>query len=93
MIEKFLGTLAGDEEATRIQLVQVGEPGEVPTLELRMQRDCGELGWSTQRRMKLAAGQWRELRDALNMMDPDAREARRPAAPSDDARPALRLIG
>lgn len=94
MLEKMLGMLAGDEDGTRVQIVQVGEPGEVPTVEFRTQRECGDLGWATQRRVRLAPGQWSELRDALNMMDIDARQATR-ASSIEEKRPAhgLRLIG
>ena len=94
MIEKLLGLFEGSEDQTRVELVQVGEPGEVPTLELRLQCEAGELGWTTQRRIRLAAGQWADLRDALNMADLDVRHARREAAAIEPtARPALRLIG
>lgn len=75
-IEKTLGDLLGFDEDTRVELVQVGAPNEVPTLELRLKRDAGELGWLTHRRIRLAAGQIGALRDALNLMDPDARDAR-----------------
>ena len=73
--EKHLGTLAGDEDETRIELVQVAEPGETPTIEFRMQRHGDALGWVTHRRMRFAAGQVGKLRQALNMMDPDGRDA------------------
>lgn len=81
MIEKLLGILAGADEASRIELVQVGEPGELPTLELRMQHESGELGWLTHKRIALAPGQIPALRDALNLMDLDARDTRRQPAP------------
>ena len=74
-IEKFLGYLDGAHEESRVELVQVGQPGQTPTLEMRYQREGGSLGWVTQKRIKLAPGQVSELRDALNLMDPDAREA------------------
>lgn len=94
MIEKLLGMFEGGESETRVELVQVGEAGELPTLELRLQREAGELGWTTQRRIRLAPGQWGELRDALNMADLDVRQARHVApAASSVERPALRLIG
>lgn len=76
--EKNLGNLLGYGEETRIELVQVGDAGETPTLELRLERFAGELGWQTQRRIRLAAGQIGALRDALNLMDPDARDSRHP---------------
>ncbi len=90
MIERLLGTLAGDEEGTQVELMQVGAPGEVPTLELRYQRDCGELGWTTHKRIQVAPGQISALRDALNLMDRDAREARgaAPQAPTQRAQRA-----
>ena len=75
--EKHLGTLAGDENDSRIAVVQVAEPGETPTVEFRMQRHGDDLGWVTHRRMRFAAGQVGQLRDALNMMDPDGRDAER----------------
>jgi hypothetical protein len=75
--EKHLGTLAGDEDDSRIAVVQVAEPGETPTVEFRMQRHGDALGWVTHRRMRFAAGQVGQLRDALNMMDPDGRDAER----------------
>ena len=77
-IEKQLGDLLGYDDDTRVELVQVGEPGETPTLELRLKRYAGELGWRTHRRIRLAAGQIGALRDALNLMDPDARDSRHP---------------
>lgn len=77
--EKELGSLLGFDEMTRVELVQVGEANETPTLELRLKRDAGELGWQTHRRIRLAPGQVGALREALNMMDPDARDARAPA--------------
>jgi len=76
--EKLLGDLLGFEADTRVELVQVSEPGETPTLELRLQRDGKELGWLTQRRIRLCAGQIGQLRDALNLMDPDGRDAPAP---------------
>ncbi len=77
-IEKRLGDLLGYDEDTRVELVQVAEPGEPPTLELRLERHAGELGWQTHRRIRLAAGQIGALRDALNLMDLDARNAKHP---------------
>ncbi|MGM0556464.1 MAG: hypothetical protein ACQEVA_08825 [Myxococcota bacterium] len=74
-IEKFLGYLAGDDENSRVELVQVGQPGQTPTLEMRYQREGGSLGWVTQKRIKLAPGQVADLRSALNLMDRDARDA------------------
>ncbi len=82
-LEKNLGSLLGYSEETRVELVQVGEAGETPTLELRLKRFAGELGWQTHRRIRLAAGQIGSLRDALNLMDPDARDSRHPGRRSD----------
>ena len=76
MIEKLLGSLLGAEEGSRVEVIQVAEPGETPTLEIRLLHDCGELGWVVHRRIHIAAGQAAALRDALNMMDLDAREAK-----------------
>jgi hypothetical protein len=90
-IEKQLGVLAGDEEDSRVELVQVAEAGEVPTLELRFQRHAGELGWMTHKRIRMAGGQIPELRAALNLMDPDAREASISATQKAAAR-SLRLV-
>lgn len=75
--EKHLGTLAGDDKQTRVELVQVAESGETPTVEFRMQRHGDALGWVTHRRIRLAAGQVGDLISALNMMDPDGRDAER----------------
>ena len=75
--EKHLGTLAAEEDGTRIELVQIAEPGETPTIEFRMQRHSESLGWMTHRRITFAAGQIGDLRAALNLMDLDAREATR----------------
>ena len=72
MFETLLGILDGDEANTRIELVQVASPGEQATLELRMQRDGGDLGWVTQRRIRMAPGQIGQLRTALSLMDRDA---------------------
>ncbi|MFP4597429.1 MAG: hypothetical protein ACLFVJ_04205 [Persicimonas sp.] len=91
-IEKFLGVLAADEDDGRIELVQVAEPGAVPTLELRFQRHGGDLGWTTHKRMRLASGQVGELHEVLNMMDPDARQARISATQKAAAR-SLHLVG
>lgn len=74
-IERPLGVLAADEPGSRIALVQVAEEGETPTLELRFQRDGGDLGWLTHKRMRMAAGQIGDLKAALNLMDMDARQA------------------
>lgn len=73
--DKTLASLLGFDEKTRVEVVQVSEPNQVPTLELRLTTDGGELGWLPQRRIRLAAGQIGALRDALNLMDLDAREA------------------
>lgn len=78
-LEKLLASLAGYDDMTRVELAQVCEPGETPTLEMRLQTHNGDLGWLTTKHIRLAAGQIRELRDALNMMDLDAQRAR-PAA-------------
>lgn len=75
MFEKLLGTLLGETEDSRVEIVQIAESGETPTLEVRLLRDAGELGWRVHKRIRLAAGQVGELRDALNLMDVDAREA------------------
>lgn len=75
MFEKLLGTLLGDSEDSRVEVVQVAEPHETPTLEIRLLRDAGELGWRVHKRIRLAAGQIGELRDALNLMDIDGRDA------------------
>ncbi len=81
-IEKSLGALLGADENTDVQLVQVGDAGSTPTLELRLRRHCGDLGWQTQRRIRLAPGQIGALRDALNLMDQDARDSTCPGRPS-----------
>ena len=82
-IEKQLGDLLGADDDTRVELVQVGEAGETPTLELRLKRYAGELGWLVQRRIRLAPGQIGALRDGLNMMDRDARDSRHPGRHDD----------
>ena len=89
--EKGLGSLLGFDENTRVELVQVGAAGELPTLELRLLQDAGELGWLTQRRIRLAPGQVGMLRDALNAMDPDARDTRRPARERGDGSNVVEL--
>jgi hypothetical protein len=76
VFEKTLGFLDGDEAETRIELVQVSAPGTQATLELRMQRNGGELGWVTQRRIRVAPGQMAALRMAVQLMDADALAAR-----------------
>lgn len=91
-IERFLGVLAADEADSRIELVQVGEPGAIPTLELRFQRHGGDLGWMTHKRMRLAPGQISDLREAMNLMDMDAREAKISATHKAAAH-SLRLVG
>lgn len=79
--ERTLAWLDADEPDARIELVQIATPGEQPTLEMRFQRACGELGWRTQRRMRLAAGQLGEFKLAMQMMDHDAWSA--PTTPND----------
>lgn len=74
--ERSLAMLEGWEPGTRIEVVQVALPGEVPALEFRLQRESASLGWMTERRIRAAAGQVPELRMALNLMDPDAQVAR-----------------
>ena len=78
MFEKVIGTLAGDSPDTRVELAQVAEPGEQPTLEIRLLHDAGALGWTVQKTIRLGAGQVPDLRDALNLLDADARAPRRP---------------
>lgn len=90
--EKYLGTLAGEDECTRVQLVQVAAPNETPTLEMRMERHIEGLGWTTHRRIVLAPGQIPNLRDALNSMDVDARDTKATADVRMQQR-GLRLIG
>ena len=90
-VEKFLGVLAADEADSRIEMMQVAEEGSTPTLELRFQRHAGDLGWMTHKRMRLAAGQVSDLRDALNMMDMDARQAKISSTEKAAAR-SLRLV-
>jgi hypothetical protein len=90
-IERFLGVLAGDETDSRIELVQVGEQGSIPTLELRFQRHGGDLGWMTHKRMRLAPGQISDLQQAVNMMDMDARQAQISASERGAAR-SLQLV-
>ncbi len=80
--EKTLGALLGADDNTEVELVQVADPGETPTLEIRLRRHCGDLGWQTQRRIRLAPGQIANLRDALNLMDQDARDTRIAGRPS-----------
>ncbi|MFB6263278.1 MAG: hypothetical protein ABEL76_06590 [Bradymonadaceae bacterium] len=75
--EKSLGELVADADNARVELVQVAEAGELPTLELRLQRREPSIGWVTHRRIALAAGQVPDLREALNKMDPDARDTER----------------
>jgi hypothetical protein len=75
-LEKLLASLAGYDDMTRVELAQVCEPGQFPTLEMRLQTHNGDLGWLTTKHIRLAPGQIRELRDALNMMDLDAQRAR-----------------
>jgi len=75
-IEKLLASLVGADPGSRVEIVQVSQPGQTPTLELRLEHNAGALGWQTHRRIRLAAGQITQLRDALNMMDADARQAR-----------------
>ena len=86
MFEKLLGTLLGDTEGSRVEIVQVADSGETPTLEIRLLHDAGELGWMVHKRIRIAAGQMAALRDALNMADLDAQ-----ATPTDRAS-HLRLI-
>ncbi len=91
MFEKSLGLLDGEEEGTRVEVVQISSAGETPTLELRMQVDGGEMGWMTLKRIRMASGQIGGLRDALNLMDQDAQRARTPRRHK--VSPSLRLTG
>ncbi len=77
MIEKTLTTLQGQHSDERVELVQVAEPGETPTLEIRLLRNAGELGWRIHKRIRMAAGQIPDLQGALNLMDSDARDTKR----------------
>jgi hypothetical protein len=72
MFETIVGTLAAQEEGSRIEIVQCARPAEQPFVELRFQRYCEQLGWQTQRRMALAAGEVGAMRMALNLLDTDA---------------------
>ncbi|MEM1348951.1 MAG: hypothetical protein AAGI01_10370 [Myxococcota bacterium] len=92
LFEKTLGILAGAEGGERVEVVQVAEPGATPTVEFRMQHASESMGWCTHKRIKLAPGQFKALRDALNLMDPDARDAELQVAPEREVR-HLRLIG
>lgn len=89
--EKHLDTLAAEDEGTRVEVVQVAEPGETPTLEFRMQRHGDSLGWVTHRRIRLEAGQIGELKQALSLMDPDARNAE-PKSTSPDVHSLLEVV-
>jgi hypothetical protein len=92
-IEKQLGTLAGNDDESRVEVIQIAEPGETPTLEIRMQHHTDEIGWQTHRRVAIAPGQVGALRDMLNMMDPDARDTVIDHNTDvDEASPALELI-
>lgn len=75
MFEKILGTFAASEPNARIVCVQLAQPNQTPTLEMRHEIECGEYGWVTQKRMTFASGQYEMLKAALSMMDPDARQA------------------
>ena len=90
-IEKCLGVLAGDEPNSRIEMVQVAEPNSIPTMELRFQRHGGDLGWVTHKRIRMAPGQIPDLKEAVNLMDMDAREAQISATDKAAAR-SLRLV-
>jgi len=74
--ERSLAILDADEPNARVELVQIAAPNTQATLELRLQRMCGELGWTTHRRVRIGAGQIGDLRAALQLMDPDAQERR-----------------
>ena len=89
--EKQLGNLLGYDDDTRVQLVQVGEASETPTLELRLERHAGDLGWQTQRRIRMAAGQIGALRDAINLMDRDARDSHHPGRTSGEESNVIEL--
>jgi hypothetical protein len=88
MYEKTLATLPGTTSFTRIDLVQIARPGEQPTLELRHMSDAGELGWCVHKRITLAPGSIPDLRQALNLMDPDAQAP----APATARAPHLQLV-
>lgn len=90
-IERCLGMLAGEDSDSRIEMVQVGEPNTIPTLELRFQRYGEDLGWVTHKRIRMAPGQVGDLREALNLMDPDARDAKISASEKAAAR-SLRVV-
>lgn len=77
MIEKTLTTLQGEHADERVELVQVAESGEVPTLEIRLLRNAGELGWRIHKRIRVGAGQVPDIQGALNLMDSDARDVKR----------------
>ena len=91
MFEKHLATLSSVHDDEIVELVQVAMPDTTPTLELRVRPKDEAFGEMTIRRIGLAPGQIAQLRQALNLMDADAQEAR-----TDSPRECtghLRLIG
>lgn len=84
-MEKTLALLQGEHADEKIELVQVAESGETPTLELRLLRNAAQLGWRVHKRIRLAPGQIPDLQAGLNMMDIDARSA-------DNSGPRLELV-
>lgn len=63
--EHTLGTLPLDREDERLAVVAVAAAGSRPAIEVRVQTDCHELGWVTQRRLSLSASQARALASVL----------------------------
>jgi hypothetical protein len=59
--EHTLGTLPLDRDDERLAVVAVAAAGSRPAIEVRVQTDCDELGWVTQRRLSLSASQARAL--------------------------------
>ena len=63
--EHTLGTLPLDRQDERLAVVAVAAAGSRPAIEVRVQTDCDELGWVTQRRLSLSASQARALAGML----------------------------
>jgi hypothetical protein len=73
--ETTLGTLPLDRQDERLAVVAVAAEGARPGIEVRVQTDCDELGWVTQRRLALSTSQAR----ALAAMLADAARVETPA--------------
>lgn len=67
MYERELSVLDSQESGERISVIEVSSAGEDAFIELRFEQEVGNLGWVTQRRMRIESSQVGDLRLALTL--------------------------